>query len=521
MDVHGVARDVRVRGRSALARRFGVDTRALAALRVALGLLLLADLALRSRDLVAFYTDAGVLPRSALREQFPGFARLTLHAVSGAAWIQAVLFLVAAVFALALLVGYRTRLATVVSFLLLVSLHARNPLVLNAGDSLFRRLLLWGAFLPLGERWSVDALLDSEDDSPRRRVVSLASAALLLQVVLVYLVNGLVKLRGEHWLAGDAVRIVFSLDQLTVLLGDVLARYPLVLELFDRVWLVAVVGSVLLVVLTGRARAAFASLFVAMHLGMALTMRLGIFPFVSAASLLPFLPGSVWDAATRRLAPVTRAVDVDRWLGAQWNRLDRAWPNPLDRAVGALPTRSARVRTVPRAVQQWRRRLGPAVVACLLALVLVWNAASLGYASVPNGVESVADPTERRWDMFAPEPRSTDGWYVVPGRLESGGRVDALHREPVRWNRPPDVSDSFPSHGWLVYLLDLQRPGNEALRPHFADYLCRRWNENHEDDLTAVRVYYVEQPTRLDGPDPTNRVELGRYSCAPDRATGA
>jgi len=501
MNVRAVVASLRVRGREMLERRFGIDTRALAALRVSLGLLLLVDLFVRSRNLVAFYTDAGVLPRAVLREQFPGFARLSLHAVSGAAWTQAVLFLLAGVAAVALLVGYRTRLATVASLALLVSLHARNPVVLNAGDSVLRRLLLWGLFLPLGERWSVDALRTAGGET-RRRVVSLASAALLLQVVLVYFVNGLLKLRGDRWLAGDAVRVVFSLDQLTVLLGDVVARYPLVLELFDRVWLVAVLGSVLLIALTGRARAAFAALFVAMHLGMALTMRLGIFPFVSVASMLAFVPGSVWDGATQRLAPFARRLDAGRVR----NRLERT-----------LPERSAPA--VPPAVRRWRRRLVPAFVACLLGLVLVWNAASLGYAAVPDGVESVADPTEQRWDMFAPEPRSTDGWYVVPGRLESGGRVDAFQRSPVRWERPPDVADAYPNHRWLVYLLDLQRPGNEALRPQFADYLCRRWNEGHEDDLTTVTVYYVEQPTRLDGPEPTNRVELGGYSCPGAKGT--
>lgn len=99
-------------GRDAVARRFGIDSRALAAFRISLGALLLADLLLRARDLTAFYTDAGVLPRALLREQFPTFARVSLHAVSGSLWLQALLFLVAGGAALALLLGYRTTLAT-------------------------------------------------------------------------------------------------------------------------------------------------------------------------------------------------------------------------------------------------------------------------------------------------------------------------------------------------------------------------------------------------------------------------
>ena len=43
-----------------------LDTRSLAVFRVGLGLLLLADILERSRNLTAHYTDAGVLPRSLL-----------------------------------------------------------------------------------------------------------------------------------------------------------------------------------------------------------------------------------------------------------------------------------------------------------------------------------------------------------------------------------------------------------------------------------------------------------------------
>ena len=147
------------RVRRLLARHLGVDTRALAALRVGLGLLLLADLLGRSRDLRAFYTDAGVLPRST-RAAVVSDWFLSVHALSGDLWWQVLLFLVAGVAAIALTVGYRTRVATAVSWVLLVSLHNRMPVVLNGGDVLLRMVLLWAIFLPLGERWAVDALPD-------------------------------------------------------------------------------------------------------------------------------------------------------------------------------------------------------------------------------------------------------------------------------------------------------------------------------------------------------------------------
>jgi len=50
------------RVRTLLEPRLGVDARALGAVRIGLGVLLLADLAIRTSSLRAHYTDAGILP---------------------------------------------------------------------------------------------------------------------------------------------------------------------------------------------------------------------------------------------------------------------------------------------------------------------------------------------------------------------------------------------------------------------------------------------------------------------------
>lgn len=139
--------------RAVVEPRLGIDPRALGAFRIALGLLLLADLVwYRLPGLVAFYTDDGVLPRSLLAETYPTFAATSIHAVSGSAWVQRLLFLIAGCSAVSLAVGYRTRLSTGLSLLLLASLHARNPLVVNGGDTILLTLLLLGLFLPLDAR---------------------------------------------------------------------------------------------------------------------------------------------------------------------------------------------------------------------------------------------------------------------------------------------------------------------------------------------------------------------------------
>lgn len=470
-------------------RRIRIDYRALGVFRVSLALIIITDLILRSMDLVAHYTDQGVLPTSALAEQYPFFNSISLHAVSGSPWFQALLFLIAALTALALLVGYNTRIALLISVVLLASLHARNPLLLNAGDSLMRRLVFWGLFLPLGAWFSIDALRNNTDGDS---FVGVASLALLVQVVLVYFMNGLFKLQGEMWLEGTAILYVYRVDQLTVLLGDLFAQNQALLFLLGRVWMVLLFSSIFLILLTGWRRVLLVLVFVVMHIGMLLTLRLGIFPLVSIVGLVPFLPEEFWDAVGDRF--------TEHELSAYMKNLLGIFSEILPRFPGFLS-----------GVSDWvLNKVVPVVVSVVLVLILVWNAASLGVVDLPD---TAVDPQERRWDMFAPEPLHTDGWYVVPGTLESGKEIDAFHGGSVEWGPPTESAAEFPSQRWFMYLFDLQR-GREELHSYFASYLCREWNSTHSDGLVSVDVYYVQREVLLDGYGRTWNKSLGSYECA-------
>lgn len=502
MALHDRLITVRNRVARGIRRRFKIDTRALAAFRVSLGLILLSDLALRSRNLRAFYTDYGVLPRTALLESADPL-HLSLHVISGEARIQTLLFLIAAGFAVALTIGYRTSVATIGSWLLLLSLHNRMPDVLNGGDFLLRLLLFWAMFLPLGARWAVDSYQNPRRP-PRTHVRSVASAALLLQVVLVYSTNAAFKLSGDVWLRGEGLEYVLSLGQFTILLGDYLGSFPAVLPVLTYLWLGMVLLSFLLIVLPGLWRMGFVFLFIAMHLGMLLTMRIDLFPLISVAGLLPFLPTPFWDAVVSRSSRYRPVAALDQ---------------ALQRLAGTLPTIT--VSGVPVLLSRWKSRSGTVVPLIFLVLVVLWNVQVLGYSEVgghdvvPEEVEPVVEITriDQYWNMFGPNPLSTDGWIVAPGQLENGSRIDAFHGGPVRWDRPADVSDTYPTARWRKYLVRLWRY-DTADRQHFAEYLCRRWNSHHRTRLDNVSIYFMEQPTLIDADrEPIEKVRLENHDC--------
>ena len=101
---------------------FSIDLRGLALFRIALGLILIADLLIRAPDLVFWLSDKGVAPREWII-QWNNNWRFSLYFVHGH-WLWAALLNgVAFVSAMALILGYRTRLSTLFSFVLLGSLH--------------------------------------------------------------------------------------------------------------------------------------------------------------------------------------------------------------------------------------------------------------------------------------------------------------------------------------------------------------------------------------------------------------
>ena len=141
-------------------RGLSLDLRSVALFRIALGLCVVADILTRIPQIDEFYTDRGVMPREAIFGAWHGTWAISIHFMSGQWLIQFLLFLVALVFAIGLVLGYRTRLCAIASWFLVMSVQVRSPLVLHGGDDLLRMLLFWSMFVPLNGRYSVDRMLN-------------------------------------------------------------------------------------------------------------------------------------------------------------------------------------------------------------------------------------------------------------------------------------------------------------------------------------------------------------------------
>jgi predicted DCC family thiol-disulfide oxidoreductase YuxK len=280
-----------------LQRTYALDLRSLALFRIFLALLILGDLWQRARDLRAFYTDWGLMPRYALL----GFADqwiLSLHLISGMAFVQAALFCIAAFFAVMLLLGYRTRLFTALSWVMLVSLQNRDMVILQGGDTLFRMILFWSMFLPLGGYFSMDRALDNGNSPKPKRVFTVAGIAYMLQIAFLYWFAVLLKSGPEWRHEGTAVWYALSLQQFATPLGHWLLNFPHLLQFMTFfVFALEALAPVFFFfpLLAGPVRTVAVLLVAFMQMGFGATLHVGHFPFVSVICLIPLLPSWFWS----------------------------------------------------------------------------------------------------------------------------------------------------------------------------------------------------------------------------------
>ncbi|MDQ2050579.1 HTTM domain-containing protein [Natronolimnohabitans sp. A-GB9] len=499
------------RCRSYLRECLRIDTRALAVFRIVAAVLILADLFLRARNFSYFYTDQGVVPRSLAMDALP--VEASVYFLTGSPVGTAALFVLHGLIAVQLLIGYRTRIATALSLVFVLSLDLRNPLVLSYADTLFAWLLFWAIFLPLGERWSVDAV--HVDREPRQSVAGVASALILGQMVTMYVVNGYHKSESELWTSGEAAALVLGLDDMTFLLADVVRSAPTLLEVGGLAWYYMLAFAWVLLLVRGRLRTALVAPFLFAHLSFAVTVRIGAFAFVAIAGLLLFLQAPFWDG----LRGLLKRLGVP--VAGVATRLSR-----LQAVATYFPQRQPVEGIVGRLSGNPRRTALAAGLALftVFALVAVLSAGGLvaddvdPAATAQQGAVGFVDH-QTEWSIFAPTPRTTDRYYVFPARTESGERIDVYNERPLTYDRPAaELQTQYETYRERFYMNSVRTGDPPATPERLAEHVCAEWNTDRDDELTHVNMYVVEEDvTRETIDDPADRdrdaFRIHRHGC--------
>jgi hypothetical protein len=305
---------------------FALDLRSLAVFRIGLGVMLLQEWLNRLVDVRQHYSDVGVLPREAVGNNGP----VSLFFLSGSEWWAGALLVLGCVVAVPVLVGWRTQFFTFLSWFLLIGVHARNFAIMQGGDQVMRMLAFWGIFLPLGACYSVDGFRAPPREW-RPRVLSFGSVAYVIQICLIYWFAAawktdpewrghltLADLHPLHFAAAwktapedfSAVYLALSLDGFATRLGRWLLNFPELLKaLTVGTMVLEIFGPALLFLPIANARMRLVAIlsFISFHLGLALTMELGNFPWICCLAWVALLPAWFWDRLEARLRSAKRA----------------------------------------------------------------------------------------------------------------------------------------------------------------------------------------------------------------------
>ena len=524
---------------------FGADLRSLAVFRIVLALLVLAWLATRATDLSAHYTDQGVLPRTVLIEDVLNRWAFSLNLINGEVFFQALLFGIGMLAALGMLVGYRTRLMTVITWVILLSIQIRNPLVGNAGDELLRMLLFWGMFLPLGAYWSLDRARKVAAPRLSMHFLSFATVGLFLQIAFMYWFTALLKTGPEWRVDGTALYYALSIDQFVTLTGSYLLQFPELLKYLTFATLgLEALGPVLLFFpfFTGPVRTGVIVAFMGLHFGIWMTMGIGLFPWISAFCMVCFLPSWFWDNVSKLASWVSKRPTVERrmqhvgggrdMLRPYWLRL-QALLSPVggvghpsvaagvaaDRGQSRQPggAEGAAEREVQHSSGPGgeRIRLRSSFATNLLAFffllyVYFWNFTTVSELKMPESLVPLGYSLgiTQTWNMFAPYPTLEDGWLVIPGTLRGGEQVDLMGvtrddftLRQVSWEKPQYVSSTVKNEAWRKYLFDrIWNKQYSGQRVHLARYICREWNARHKgtEELMTFQIIYMLEETLPD-----------------------
>ena len=416
-----------------------IDLRSLALGRIVLGLVLIGDLLRRVPYLRDLYSNLGLIPNHTVLWR-PPFPRIfSVFFMASLPEEAAIWFFIAFVCFFCFLIGYRTRLFHLLSFAMTTSLHNRILSAENWGGVAIGVLMIWTAFLPLGRRFSVDAIRASlrarPDETPadlaagvpppdERQTTSLAALGLLLQIAIIYWLNFVHK-SGPTWQDGSAVHYVLWQERIVTWIGlQVREHAPYALTKLLTEGTLVVEASAAFLVLTPIfwrwTRFIAALLLVGLHGGIALLVNLGIFSFAMMA-FQPFLLTDAQWTLFARLVPRrdrARVVFYDVDCGICWAvvrvlaRMDvhrrLRWVPNSD--LGALPAGVApelldRTMLVldPATDRRWTRAAAFAEIFGALPLGRLWC-----WPMRLPGVRTLAD---RAYDRFARNRTTISGWF--------------------------------------------------------------------------------------------------------------
>jgi hypothetical protein len=468
----------------------GCTYESLAFFRITVGILLTLELILRFRFLHAFYSEEGTLPLRLVRPKVDDlFKKVCLHCRFEELWQTQVLLIIQVILAVMHTLGIQTKVSSILSWYLYLSLTLRNTWMSYILDRYFHYMLFYSMFLPLGERWT---LFSAKIPKKHGLIISPATIAFKMLVIWIYVDAGWGKLmdplKGWSYYADPLpaldtyARHTVTAQYMYALLGPPGLRVmtPIVVYIELLAAPLALLGAYM-----GSSAIVYTavSLICSLHVGIALTLR--------NSSLLSLVACTAWCLFLPIGAP-------------------------------AVSSRSTKMST--------RRMLGTLLSIAMIGSMVVGNVwlETISQACDQSVKHIWSTLLHNRWNVFAGAEEYVT-WEIAPGMLQDGSIVDVWGRhDDVNWNLPgggaPCTATARPGR-WrsFPYLAGLEGEDGDVLWR----YLCQEWDRENDADLLTGRKllrynFFMLQADVLPnmGFSATRKRLIKSYECVPTEMFG-
>jgi hypothetical protein len=437
-------------------------------MRIAVGIVLLIDLCIRSLSIKAFFTDAGVLPITILKQYnwYPTY--FSLHAISGELWWQIILFLLNAFFICLLIFGYRAKVVTIICWIFLTSMQNRNPFILQGGDDLLRLLLFWGIFLPWGERYSI-----AKNSIYKTSYFNLANIGYLLLPCSVFFFSALLKTSSEWRSEFTALYYALSLDQIRLPLGTFIYQFPnLLTVLTPIVFYIELIAPLLIIIplVSKKARLVGIISITLLFVGIACTLYVGLFYIIGIVSLIGLLPATVIN-----------------WFELHFYKNKTQFIKPLQHGIFAFK----KIKMI-------------SVIKNYFIIVVISICLTINFTNLKNCPYQLSPiilqlsktlKLEQNWGMFSPYILKDDGWFVYSGFNKQKKLIDIKHKKDwVSYKKPFPVVAEFESDRWRKFQENYIFNNNNYMRPFYCNYLIKEWNTKYpKKHITDLTIFFMKE----------------------------
>ena len=439
---------------------YRLDTLALALMRVALGIIVLIDLAIRGSDLFAFYGAHGIWPAEYIYS-FSGKAGMwTLNSLfQSNAWLI-FLYGLNVLVAITFLLGYKTRWSNLLLWILTLSFQNRNLYILQGGDDLLRLLLFWGLFLP----WHQNFCLDKKPEKNNNH--GLGEIAYLLMLASIYFFSAELKSSPQWRIENSAVYHALSLDIYRSNIGNYVYQFPKLMTFLSAatLWI-----EYLLVILIlwpskkGYTRLLAFILILILHLSFGLCLNVGLFYLISVIAGIGLLPALVF----RKFKSSNETPSFDKISFHKFHWLKNTF-----------------------------------VIGCILLCLFINFSGVKWFAYKPKKeIMFMANALrlDQYWSMFAPAVPIENKWLVYLAYNHKGQQYDIYNDvEYVDFIKSKHLNNHFKSDRWKKLAENVQNDYYSFLRPHYCAFFLKSWNTQHpENQMQSLNLYSMQESILL------------------------